>query len=189
MHPTTCPEAMVRRWLERVVVGLNLCPFAASVVRGPGLDLRISVARDLEDAYQEGLGAAAELLGATDETPVTTLLAFPHTLGDFDDYLDVVAALRGTLHESGADGLLQVATFHPGYRFEGEPEGDPSHWTNRAPVPLLHFLREQDVALAVDNYPEADRIPTRNIARLREMGLVALSELWEGLVHPESQSD
>ena len=180
-------EAAVRDWLEQIVVGMNVCPFASPVMRAGGLDLRMSPAHDLEGAYQDALRASVDLLAMDEDKPATTLVAFPDAGMSFADFLDVVAALRGTLSESGADGILQVATFHPDYVFDGEPEGDPSHWTNRAPCALVHLLRESDVLLAVESHPNVEAIPARNIEHFRALGTERLANLWANFGRRESE--
>lgn len=173
----------VVRWLEEVVIGLKLCPFAAAPWKDGEVRIAVSEVTDPEEAVKVGLDEALALMhpGDDDDTsvrPRTTLVCFPNTLEDFETFLDVAATLEDILAQAGADGHLQVATFHPDYRFDGEAEGALSHYTNRSPVPILHLLLERDVSEAVDSHPDIEAVPGDNIARLEAMGLDALKALW-----------
>lgn len=169
-----------RRWVERFVVGLNLCPFAAPLLRdGDRGRLRIAVctATDIEQLATAVLDEL-ELLRATPEAELTTsLLVFERALADFDDYLDFLALAEDLLHDSGLEGSLQIASFHPDYQFEGSPVHDVANFTNRAPYPMLHFLREDTVSRALERYADPEAIPLRNIERLRALGNDAVREL------------
>jgi len=171
----------LRSWIDQVVVGLNLCPFAAPVVRSGGLGVRVSTASDLEGALEDALNAAVSLLGEEEGGASTLLVAYPEALASFEDYLDVVAAFRAELSAAGAEGVLQVATFHPDYRFDGVPDDDLGNWTNRAPFPVIHLLREDEVERAVAEHPNPEGIPAANIARLKGMGAEAVRQLWASL--------
>jgi hypothetical protein len=174
--------AHARRWIERFVIGLNLCPFAASLLRGePGAreSLRIAVCAQTQPrALAEAVLAEFEILRAAPaDAPETTVLVFRQALREFDDYLDFLALAEDLLYECGLEGILQIASFHPDYQFEGTQPEDVSNFTNRAPYPMLHFLREESVSHALERYPEPERIPERNIERLRAMGIDAVREL------------
>ena len=183
-------EQVTRRvtaWLDQAIIGLSLCPFAAVPRREGRVRVTVSRASSLEAAVHDALEAAWRLLDApADDTsdaelrPETTLLAFPDTASDFEDLLDVAATVEDVLAQAGGAGMLQVITFHPDYRFEGEDPDDPGVWTNRSPVPLLHLLREDEVSRAVDTHPDTLGIPERNVRVLRELGLAQLRALWEG---------
>lgn len=172
-----------RRWIGQFVVGLNLCPFAAPLLRGrddaSGPALRIAVctettAERLIDAVLDEL----ERLRATPEAELTTsVLVFEHALADFHDYLDFLALAERLLYDSGLEGHVQIASFHPHYRFDGSPPHDVANFTNRSPYPMLHFLREDTVSRALERYADADAIPQRNIERLRGLGAAAVHEL------------
>jgi hypothetical protein len=187
MH-TPSTEDLLRSWVDHVVVGLNLCPFAAPVVRSGELGVRVSEASDLEGALEDALNAAVILLGEEEGGPSTLLVAFPEALASFEDYLDVVAAFRAELSAAGADGVLQVATFHPQYRFDGVAEDDVGNWTNRAPFPVIHLLREEDVERAIAEHPDPEGIPAANIAQLKGLGVDALRQLWASLGSGERPS-
>ena len=163
-------EATVRRWLERAVIGLNLCPFAKAVYGKNQVRIVISDA-STEPALLAELGE--ELVHLRDTAPDlvdTTLLVHPQVLGDFLDYNDLLDAADGLLVELGLEGDIQIASFHPDYQFDGNEPDDVENLTNRAPYPILHLLREDSVERAVAAYPEPDSIIERNIATVRELG-------------------
>ena len=165
-------------WLESVVVGLNLCPFAAPVLRADGVRISVGEGKTAEDGVQLALEEAVRLLEDVDPSVSTTLVALPRGAEDFQRFLDIVATVEDALEEAGAGGVLQVATFHPDYQFEGTEPEDVTNYTNRAPVPILHLLREADVEEAVDSHPDPEGIPERNMARLDELGLEGVRRLF-----------
>jgi hypothetical protein len=174
-------------WLEQAIIGMQLCPFAAVPWRNGRVRIAVSSARTPEDAVRDALEEAWTLLTPDPDEPPpadapprpeTTLLAFPETAHDFETLLDIGATVEDILAQAGGEGLLQVITFHPAYVFEGEDPDDPGSWTNRAPVPLLHLLREDEVSRAVEQHPDTLSIPARNVKLLREMGLDTLRALW-----------
>ena len=163
-------EADVRRWLERAVVGLNLCPFAKAVYVKDQVRIVVSDA-STERALLEELGEEMALLRDTPADAIdTTLLVHPQVLGDFLDYNDFLDDADALVEALELDGVLQVASFHPDYQFAGTEPDDAENLTNRAPYPILHLLREDSVDRAVAAYPEPDRIIERNVATLRELG-------------------
>lgn len=173
------PELVAtRRWLDRAVIGLNLCPFAKAVVAKQQVRFVLSDAELPEDLLEE---LAEELLRLRD-TPAdevdTTLIVHPRVLTDFLDYNDFLDRADALVEALGLEGELQVASFHPQYQFEGTDPDDVSNCTNRAPYPTLHLLREDSVARAVDAFPDPDSIVSRNIATLEALG----REGWERLL-------
>ncbi len=162
--------AETRAWLERVVIGLNLCPFAkAPWVKG---QVRIVVCEsDDPRAVLDALVAEMRLLAATPDAVVeTTLLVHPHALRGFDDFNEFLDVADAALEELQLEGVLQIASFHPEYRFAGTEPDDLGNATNRSPHPTLHLLREAGVARAVEAFPEAAAIFEANIARLEGLG-------------------
>ena len=160
-----------RRWLERAVIGLNLCPFAKAVHARGQIRWVLSDATTPE-ALLAQLGE--ELLRLRD-TPAldidTTLLVHPGVLGDFLDYNDFLEQADALVEALDLDGMLQVASFHPQYQFAGSEPDAVENFTNRSPYPTLHLLREDSVSRAVDAYPDPDAIIERNIATLRALGV------------------
>ena len=161
--------ADVEQWLDEVVIGLDLCPFAARPRREKRVRITVSHATTAE-ALLDDLQAELERLS---DTPVaeleTTLLAIPDMLEDFADYNDFLDAVDLWVEQFGWEGELQVASFHPQYQFADTEADDPGNLTNRSPWPLLHIIREESLEKAIEHYPEVDRIPERNIARMNAL--------------------
>ncbi len=173
-------EADVRRWLERAVIGLNLCPFAKAVYVKRQVRIVVSDA-STERALLEQLGEELALLrDAPAEVVDTTLLVHPQVLGDFLDYNDFLDDADGLVEAMELDGVLQVASFHPDYRFADTAPDDAGNLTNRAPWPILHLLREDSIDRAVAAYPDPDGIIERNIATMRELGIEGFRRLLAG---------
>jgi hypothetical protein len=162
-------EADIRRWLERAVIGLNLCPFAKSVYARNQVRIVVSDA-STPRALLEQLGEEMVLLRDTPAEQVdTTLLVHPQVLADFLDYNDFLDDADALVEALALDGVLQVASFHPDYQFAGTEPDDAENLTNRAPWPILHLLREDSVDRAVAAYPEPDSIIERNVETMRAL--------------------
>lgn len=160
-----------RHWLEKAVIGLNLCPFAKAVYVKNRVRLVVSHARHADDLLEE-LDRELDLLVATPAEEVdTTLLIHPTLFEDFLDFNDFLEIAEGVVDEHGLDGVVQLASFHPQFQFDGTEPDDISNYTNRAPFAILHLLREESVARAVAAFPEADAIFEQNIATLEKLGL------------------
>jgi hypothetical protein len=162
-------ERAVRQWLEQVVVGLNLCPFAGKPLREGRLRIVVS-----EAASELELLTELQLeLQRLDETPATqletTLIAVTKVLADFADYNDFLDRVDALLEHFEWSGEYQVASFHPHYQFADTHPDDDANLTNRAPWPLLHLLREDSVEAALDSHPDPDSIPHNNIRRMRDL--------------------
>lgn len=174
--PESCLED-TRRWLEKAVIGLNLCPFAKAVYVKGQVRFVHSPATTRGELL-EHLGTELVLLRDTPpEETDTTLLVHPHVLQDFADFNDFLDEADALLQALDLEGVFQVASFHPQYRFEGSGPDDIANFTNRSPWPTLHLLREDSVARAVEAFPDPDVIVGRNIATLRRLG----REGWEAL--------
>lgn len=157
-------------WLERAVIGLNLCPFAKAVHVKKQIRYKVSAATTA-DALRDDLVAELQLLAAADPAEIdTTLLIHPHALPDFLDYNDFLYTADDVIHELELDGMLQIASFHPRYQFAGTETGDIGNCTNRSPYPMLHLLREASMDRAVAAFPDAAKIFDRNIEALDELG-------------------
>ena len=171
-------EAGVRRWLERAVIGLNLCPFAKAVYVKQQVRIVVSDA-STERALLEQLGEELALLRDTPADDIdTTLLVHPRVLGDFLDYNDFLGDADALVEAMDLEGVLQVASFHPDYQFADSAADDPENLTNRAPWPILHLLREASIDRAVAAYPDPDVIVERNIETVRKLGF----DGWEKLL-------
>jgi hypothetical protein len=173
-------EADVRRWLERAVIGLNLCPFAKAVYTKNQVRIVVSDA-STERALLEELGEELALLRDTPAEQVdTTLLVHPQVLADFLDYNDFLDDADALVEALALDGVLQVASFHPQYQFAGTEPDAAENLTNRAPYPILHLLREDSVDRAVEAYPEPDSIIERNVETMRQLGPQGFRKLLSG---------
>ena len=173
--------ARVRAWIERFVVDLNLCPFARPVVSSDALRI-VACESASPKVIATLLITELDLLSQSEESEIaTSVLVFPEGLEDFDSYLRLLDDAQTLLEEMGSDGEIQLASFHPYYRFEGEPIDAVSHFTNRAPYPLIHLLRETMVTNALDTYPNPERIPERNIQTLERLGFAGIERLLHSL--------
>ncbi|GAA5082631.1 DUF1415 domain-containing protein [Lysobacter panacisoli] len=171
------PIAATRRWLERAVIGLNLCPFAKSVYVKQQVRFVLSEATTTEQLLEE-LGAELSRLAATDPEVIdTTLLVHPKVLTDFLDYNDFLDRADAAVADLGLEGEIQVASFHPDYRFAGTADDDVGNNTNRSPYPTLHLLREASIDRAVAAFPDPDVIVQRNLETLEELGAEGWAKL------------
>jgi len=171
------PIAATRRWLERAVIGLNLCPFAKSVYVKQQVRFVLSEATTV-DALLDELATELSLLASTDaDTVDTTLLVHPRVLTDFLDYNDFLDRADAAVAALGLEGELQVASFHPQYQFAGTYADEMGNFTNRSPYPTLHLLREASIDRAVAAFPDPDVIVERNIATLEKLGREGWDEL------------
>ena len=170
-------EAEIRRWLERAVIGLNLCPFAKAVYVKEQVRIVVSDASTPRALLEELGEEMARLRDTSAEQIDTTLLVHPQVLTDFLDYNDFLDEADALLEALELDGVLQVASFHPHYQFAGTEPDDVENLTNRAPHPILHLLREDSVERAAAAYPEPDAIIERNIATMHALGLDGFRKL------------
>lgn len=163
--------AAMRQWLEKAVIGLNLCPFAKSVYVKNQVRFVVSDAHHL-DGFLEDLDRELDLLAAADPAEIdTTLLIHPTLLPDFLDFNDFTALAEAVVEEHGLEGILQVASFHPAFQFADTEPDDIGNYTNRAPYPTLHLIREESLSRAVAAYPDAEAIYGRNIETLKKLGI------------------
>ncbi|MEH6576178.1 MAG: DUF1415 domain-containing protein [Amphritea sp.] len=167
---------LTQEWVETIVVGLNLCPFAAPVVKDGSLRYAVSEAMDAEALVKDFLSEVELIQQAEEEDVATTLFIVPRMLEDFYDYLDMLALFEELLQDAGLNGVLQLASFHPGYLFGGVPAEDISHWTNRSPYPAFHIIREAQMSRALASFKYPEEIPERNIQLLRSLGREGLIE-------------
>ncbi len=162
--------AATQNWLDKAVIGLNLCPFAKAVQVKRQVRFVVSNATTPE-ALLETLMDELQLLSDTDpEVTDTTLLIHPFVLTDFLDYNEFLDVADAAVEDMQLDGELQVASFHPDYQFADTDVNDISNYTNRAPYPILHLLREESIERAVAAFPEAAEIFDKNIATMEKLG-------------------
>ena len=185
MNISANPESVIaamRHWIEKAVIGLELCPFAKSVYVNERVRIVVSEARHI-DAFLEQFDEELAFLASADpQTVDTTLLVHPTLFDDFEIFNEICHIADEAIEEHELEGVLQVASFHPQYRFEGTQADDLSNYTNRAPYPTLHLLREDSIAHALAHYPhDPDSIYERNIETLQALG----QEGWDALdIHP-----
>ena len=159
-----------RHWLEKAVIGLNLCPFAKAVYVKIQVRLVVSKARHADDLLEE-LDRELDLLVATPAEEIdTTLLIHPTLFKDFLDFNDFLEVAEGVVDEHGLEGVIQLASFHPQFQFDGTEPDAISNYTNRAPFAILHLLREDSVERAVVAFPQSNAIFEQNIATLEKLG-------------------
>ncbi|WP_223424121.1 DUF1415 domain-containing protein [Alcanivorax limicola] len=175
----TIIAAQMQTWITRVVVGLNLCPFARKPLENNQVRITVSNAHNTA-ALLEDLHAELSLLESKPASEIeTTVIAISEMLGDFADYNDFLDLAEGLLDRFGWEGQFQIASFHPDYQFDGTGADDAENYTNRSPWPALHLLREDSLEQAVDSHPDPEQIPDRNIAAMNAMGQPALAALLE----------
>jgi hypothetical protein len=173
--------AATRRWIERAVIGLNLCPFARLPFVQQRIRFVVSAARDTQ-ALLDDLHRELRALHAADPWVCeTTLLIHPHVLGDFLDFNDFLDVADAALRQLDLEGELQVASFHPDYRFADAASDAVENCTNRSPYPTLHLLRESSIGAAIESGIDTDAIYERNIETLRKLGPAA----WRALCKDE----
>ena len=162
--------AATRQWLERAVIGLNLCPFAKAVHIKQQIRYAVTGARTADELLAE-LEHELQILVATDPQALdTTLLIHPEVMGDFLDYHFFLAEADAAIRRLELDGVIQIASLHPRYEFAGSDADDIDNYTNRSPYPTLHLLREASIDRAVAAFPDAADIFDNNIETLRRLG-------------------
>ena len=161
--------AATKAWLEKDVIGLNLCPFAQAVHSAGQIRYFVSEAESVKALRADLLEEILFLKEADPEKVDTTLIIHPRVLSDFYEFNDFLDIADSVVNDLGLRGDIQVASFHPRYQFEGTEPDDVTNRTNRSPYPTLHLLREASVERALENYPDADSIPRRNIETMRRL--------------------
>lgn len=177
--------AAMRTWIEKAVIGLNLCPFARSLYVREQVRYVVSDARHV-DAFLEQLDEELDLLAAADPQKIdTTLLIHPTLFPDFADFNEIVGIAEEAIVEHDLEGVLQIASFHPRFQFEGTDPDDITNYTNRAPFATLHLIREESLEKAIESYPDAEHIYERNIETMKKLG----HEGWDALGIPPASND
>lgn len=177
----------VRRWVESVVIDLNLCPFARGDLLSKGLQFSVSSAQTEDQLLidlQKKLSALRE-----NKSTGTALLIHPLVLNDFFQYNQFLDKAEALLVEMKLEGIYQIASFHPDYQFADTQADDVVNYTNRAPYPLLHIIPEESVERVLRNYENAELIPERNMALLEEMGLEKVQKIYSEHVIKEKDHD
>ena len=156
----------VNQWLNDVVIGLNLCPFAAKPQRNKQIKIFVSEASQEEGLLEDILLQLIELSNTEPEKLETTLVVVPNMLQDFWDYNFFIDWVEGLIKQQDWEGIFQVATFHPDYCFGGAEPEDDENLTNRSPYPVFHLIREESMEKVLKHYPDPESIPDTNIARV-----------------------
>lgn len=164
-----------QKWLSTVIIAHKLCPFAKREFETNRIHYAVIETPELESQLEHIIKHCAALDRDADRE--TSLLIFPKSLSEFDDYLDLLDLANALLKDQGYEGVYQLASFHPQYCFSGAAQNDPSHYTNRSPYPMLHILREASVEAALETYPDPQNIPTRNIKVTQGLGLQVMKDM------------
>ena len=164
-----------KNWITKVVIGCNFCPFATRVIKQQTVFYNVENATTIEDCLETFLQEVTRL--DNDSSIETAFLIFPDTFERFDDYLDLVSMAEKLLKQKGYNGIYQLASFHPLYRFADADEDDAANYTNRSLYPMLHLLRESSIDNALEHYKNPEAIPGCNINFAREKGSVYMKML------------
>ncbi|MGR3711632.1 MAG: DUF1415 domain-containing protein [Shimia sp.] len=166
-----------RLWLEQMVVGLNLCPFSSSVIARDQVYFAVCDATTDAQLKQFYVDELQRLLGANEKDVATSLLMFPQGLEEFDDYLDLLCWFQQLLEKADLTEHVQLASFHPQYKFEGVAADDLSHFTNRSPYPTIHLLRQDQMTKFLAHVSDPEKIYKDNIETLQKLGRRQVEEL------------
>jgi hypothetical protein len=164
-----------KKWINNVVVGCNFCPFAANVMRLQSVHYQVETSTELNDC----LSSVSDELTRLDNSGniETSFLIFQNSFVQFDDFLHLISMAEKILKEKGYEGIYQLASFHPLYRFADSKHDDPADYTNRSIYPMLHFLREESIDKALEHYSSPENIPARNVDFARKKGLAYMKML------------
>ena len=176
-------------WLERAVIGLNLCPFAKAVYVKGQVHCTVSQASTLEALRDDLLQALKDLVALEPAERDTSLLIIQNLLQDFVDSNDFLNVADDCLLALGLEGEIQIASFHPQYQFAGTDENDITNFTNRSPYPTLHLIREASIDRAVAAFPGAEDIFEANMATMNRLGLQGWQDLNVGPTWPQNDND
>ncbi len=180
-NPAEASEILekTREWLEKAVIGLNLCPFAKSVYVKKQVRYALTATNTADGLLAEIEAEFQRLIDSDPKQLDTTLLVHPKAMVDFLDYHFFLAEVDALIRRLDYEGVFQVASLHPDYEFTGSDPDDITNYTNRSPYPMLHLLRETSIDRAVAAYPDADAIYERNIETLQQMGHAGWNEIWK----------
>jgi uncharacterized protein len=170
-----------KKWIYDVVIGCNFCPFASQVVKRDTVFYKVETSTEAQSCLQAFLQELARL--DNDITIETSFLIFPNNFKPFDAYLDLVSDAEKILKQKGYNGIYQLASFHPTYRFADAPDNDAANYTNRSVYPMLHLLRESSIDRALEQYEHPENIPERNISFAREKGMVYMKMLRDNCIN------
>lgn len=170
-----------KKWLETVVIALNICPFAKRELERGSIRFQVENSNEIETCLENLINECERL--DEDESIETTLLIYTKAFADFDEYLDFVEIAERLLEVENYEGIYQVASFHPNYCFDGSIENDAANYTNRSPYPMLHLLRESSLEQALSHYENPEKIPENNIQLAHEWGVEKMKTLFRACYH------
>ena len=170
-------ERDMREWMEHAVIGLNLCPFAKAVYIQGLVHYAVSRAQTPQELAEDLVGELQSLVALDADDRDTTLLMAPDCLTEFLEFNAFLGRADRALVKLKLDGVIQIAAFHPDFQFDNTSADDVANYTNRAPYPTLHLLREASVDRAVKAFPRAESIFERNILTMETLGHAG----WNGL--------
>ena len=171
-----------KNWINNVVIGLNLCPFAARPFKDDLISYQVELEANLNIALQALIRQCIKM--DSDAGIETSFIIFPNNFIDFFDYLDLVEIGEKLMVKEGYEGIYQIASFHPLYQFAETNPDDPENYTNRSPYPILHILREESLEIILSKFSNSSEIPEKNIETTRKLGLVYMKELWKSSFEP-----
>ena len=160
-----------KAWIKKFVLEMGLCPFAKPIWDARLIQFQLSLAEAPDKIIEDVFLLCEKGVNAGPEEIETAILILPKALSDFESYLDMLDTLNELLEEAELEGVLQIASFHPHYQFDGTGEYAPENFTNRSPYPMFHILREESVSTAIENFPHVDDIPLRNIEKMEGLGI------------------
>jgi len=161
-----------KNWVEEIVIGLNLCPFASQPFNNNTIEYTVNTGDSLEQHLHQLADSFTKLEQSTEIE--TSLLIYPDAYQEFENYLDMLDLANQLLDDLKYSGSYQIASFHPDYRFDGSTEDDASNFSNRSPYPMLHLIREADLEKAIASYPDIEQVPINNIKKLQEIGYLEM---------------
>ena len=169
-----------QNWIKEVVIGCNFCPFAAKAMLKQNIRYTVLTSVNIQASLEH---VAKEMLLLDDEPESeTSFIIFANNFTSFSEYLLLVDKAEQLLSKTGYNGIYQLASFHPDYCFAGSDENDPANYTNRSIFPMLHFLREDSVTAALENFPSPEKIPQNNIYFAEQKGLLYMQMLRKGCI-------
>ena len=174
-NPDTLIIAQTANWIKSVVIGCNFCPFAAKAMQMKSIRYVVLHEGSIKDMLTT-LVTECIYLDNSEDTE-TTIIVLPNHFPDFNNYLNLIDKAEHLILEEDYEGIYQLASFHPLYCFEGAPKDDAANYTNRSPFPMLQILREESITKALENFPDPDSIPEKNIEYARKKGLVYMEVL------------
>jgi hypothetical protein len=169
-----------KNWVNDVVIGLNLCPFASPPFQKNSIEYTVNSGNSLEQHLHQLAESFATLDDKADIE--TSLLIYPDAYKNFDDYLELLNLANHLLGDLNYTSIYQIASFHPDYRFADSTENDASNFSNRSPYPMLHLIRENNLEKAIANYPNSEQIPENNIKKLRAIGYKKMQEKLNSII-------